>query len=166
MSFSLQHILGAAGLVLMQAVFFNHIYIGGYATPFVYVWLILALNKNIGRNVLLLCGFCIGLLVDVFSDTLGMHAAATTLLAYIRPFILSLFVSYESQDDFFPGVRAMERGRFAGYVMTGVLLHHTALLCLDAFSLFYWDMLFIKIFSCALLTTLCILFMECVCKGR
>lgn len=163
---SLQHILWVVGLVLIQAVFFNHIHIGGYATPFVYVWLILILNKNINRNILLLWGFGIGLLIDIFSNTLGMHAAATTLLAYVRPFILSLFVSHDSQEDFSPGVRVMGIGRFTGYVGIGVLLHYIVLLSLDAFSLFYWHILLAKIFSCALLTVLCILFIEFMRKGK
>lgn len=163
---SLQHILWMVGLVLLQAVFFNHIHIGGYATPFIYIWLILILNKNINRNVLLLWGFGVGLLVDIFSNTLGMHAAATTLLAYIRPLVLSVFVSHDTQDDFLPGIRTMGIGRFAGYVSIGVLLHHIVLLSLDAFSLFYWDILIAKIFSCTLFTVLCILFLECMRKGK
>lgn len=163
---SLQHILWMVGLVLLQAVFFNHIHIGGYATPFIYIWFILILNKNINRNILLLWGFCIGLLVDIFSNTLGMHAAATTLLAYMRPLILSFFVSRDISDDFSPGRRTMGIGRFSGYVSIGVLLHHIVLLSLDAFSFFYWDILLAKIFSCALLTVLCILFLECMRKGK
>ena len=72
------------GLVLLQTLVLNQMHIGGYATPFFYIYLILKMHTRMGRNALMLWGFLLGLTVDVFSDTLGMNAAAATCLAFWR----------------------------------------------------------------------------------
>jgi hypothetical protein len=51
---------------------------------------------------LLLTSFGIGLLIDIFYDTLGMHALAATFLAFLRPFwlkIISPIGGYEDTTD-------------------------------------------------------------------
>ncbi len=48
-------------------------------------------------------GFFLGLAVDVLSDTPGMNAAATVLLAFLRPTFLRLFVPRDTLDTLVPG---------------------------------------------------------------
>lgn len=74
-------------LVFIQVLVLNHVHLMGYAMPFLYVYLILVLNINVSRNILLLWGFFLGLAVDIFSNTPGMNAAATTFwLLRVRPY--------------------------------------------------------------------------------
>lgn len=70
------------GLVLLQVLILNNVHIAGYATPFLYIYLILKFESDVPRNALMLWAFFLGLAVDVFSDTPGMNAAATVLLAF------------------------------------------------------------------------------------
>ena len=77
----LQKIVWFIGLVLLQALVLNSVHIGGYATPLLYVYLLLRFESDASRNELMLWAFFLGLLVDVFSDTPGMNAAAAVLLA-------------------------------------------------------------------------------------
>ena len=79
------------GLVLLQVLILNNVHIAGYATPFLYIYLILKFESDTPRNALMLWAFFLGLAVDVFSDTPGMNAAATVFLAFLCPvFLLSL----------------------------------------------------------------------------
>ena len=149
-------------LVLVQVLVLNQIHIGGYATPFAYVYFILVLNRDVKRNVLLLLGFFVGLVIDVFSNTPGMHAAATTLLAFVRPWLLTLFVPRDSVDDWEPGIRSMGFGSFLGYAAMAVFLHHAVLLLLDTFSFFSWTLLLLKVVCSTALTTFCVMMMESV----
>lgn len=73
------------GLVLLQVLILNNVHIAGYATPFLYIYLILKFNSEISRNTLMVWAFFLGLTVDIFSDTPGMNAAATVWLAFLRP---------------------------------------------------------------------------------
>lgn len=147
-------------LVLVQVLVFNHIHIGGYATPFIYVYFILVLNRDVSRNTLLLLGFSLGLVIDVFSNTPGMNAAATTLLAFLRPSLMTLFVPRDSNDDWEPGIRSMGISPFLGYAVVCVLLHHIVLLVMDTFSFFNWGLLLLKILFSTLLTTCCVMALE------
>ena len=58
-------------LVLLQVLVFNHIYIFGYGTPLLYIYLILKMPIKVPRNVVMLVGFLLGLTIDVFTNTLG-----------------------------------------------------------------------------------------------
>ena len=153
-------------LVLVQALVLNHVHIAGYATPFAYVYFILSLKCNTPRNVLLLWGFTLGLVVDIFSDTPGMNAAATTLLAFVRPWLINLFMSHDNTGEESPGKQAMGLTSFLGYAVVGILIHHIALLLLDAFSFFNWGMLLLKTLCSTALTTICVLVMDTMQKQR
>lgn len=147
-------------LILLQVLVLNHIHIGGYTTPFVYVYFILVLNRDVNRNTLLLWGFFLGLVADVFSNTPGMNAAATTLLAFMRPSLMALFVPRDSNDDWEPGVRSMGISAFLGYALLSVLLHHVVLLVIETFSFFDWVTLLLKVLYSTLLTTVCVMALE------
>ena len=79
------HRLGTVAVLIL-----NNVHIVGYATPFLYIYLILKFESDTPRNALMLWAFFLGLAVDVFSDTPGMNAAATVLLAFLRPTFLRL----------------------------------------------------------------------------
>lgn len=90
-------------MVLLQVLILNNVHIAGYATPFLYIYLILKFESDTPRNALMLWAFFLGLAVDVFSDTPGMNAAATVLLAFLRPTFLRLFVPRDTLDTFGSG---------------------------------------------------------------
>lgn len=151
-------------LVFIQVLILNHIHLFGYAMPFLYVYLILVMSINISRTALLLWGFFLGLAVDVFSDTPGMNAAATTFLAFIRPALLALFVPRDCAEDMEPGLRSMGFRLFFHYVLAGVALHHALLLTIESFTFFDFSFLLIEVISSALLTTLGVMAIEGICK--
>ena len=144
----------------------DHIHVAGYATPFIYIYFLLMLNLDTKRNTLLLAGFLLGLVIDMFANTPGMNAAATTLLAFLRPWLLSLFVPRDNTDDRRPGVRSMGFGPFLGYVLTAVFVHHTVLLLLDTFSFFDWKTLVLKVLASTALTTFCVAVLDSTRKGK
>ena len=72
------------GLVLLQVLILNQMHINGYATPFLYIYFILKFHSRVSRNELMVWGFVLGLVVDMFSNTPGMNAAVTTCLAFFR----------------------------------------------------------------------------------
>lgn len=71
-------------LMAIQLVVLNHVYLGGYVMPMLYVLFVLMLPTDIGRIPMLLTAFGTGFLVDVMNNMLGFHALACTLLAMMR----------------------------------------------------------------------------------
>uniref|UniRef100_UPI003FED4358 rod shape-determining protein MreD n=1 Tax=Phocaeicola sp. TaxID=2773926 RepID=UPI003FED4358 len=96
---SIKQTLWFLALVLVQVLVFNHIHVAGYATPFIYIYFLLMLNLDTKRNTLLLAGFLLGLVIDMFANTPGMNAAATTLLEFLRPWLISHIVPRDNTDD-------------------------------------------------------------------
>nr|MBP9638025.1 rod shape-determining protein MreD [Bacteroidaceae bacterium] len=70
-------------LISIQVLVLNQIHIFGYATPIIYIYVLLKLPPEISRNGLLLWGFSSGLIIDLFSNKPGMHADACTVLVLL-----------------------------------------------------------------------------------
>ena len=95
------------GLVLLQVLILNNVHIAGYATPFLYIYFILKFASGTSRNELMLWAFFFGLTIDIFADTPGMNAAATVLLAFLRPSLLRLFTPRDNLDSIIPSFKSM-----------------------------------------------------------
>jgi rod shape-determining protein MreD len=122
-------------LVLVQVFIFNNIELSGYLNPYVYVLFILLLPFETPAWLTLLSGFLLGLSIDIFSETLGMHTAATVFMAFMRPFVLSYFAprdGYESGS--FPRIFYYGLPWFIKYATILVLAHHLVLFYLEMFS--------------------------------
>ncbi len=121
-------------LVLVQVLVLNQVRFSGFVNPYIYVLFILLLPLSTPRYLMLTLSFLIGLTVDVFSNSLGVHAAASVLAAYVRPFIISLISSREEDRNDYPGLFQNGIIWFLSYVSIIVFLHHIALFYLEVFS--------------------------------
>ena len=71
-------------LMALQLLVLNHVYLGGYVMPMLYVLFIIMLPTDMRRIPMLLTAFGMGLLVDVMNNMLGFHALACTVVAMMR----------------------------------------------------------------------------------
>jgi len=152
------------GLVLLQVLILNNVNIAGYATPFLYIYLLVKFESDTPRNTLMLWAFFLGLAVDVFSDTPGMNAAAAVLLAFMRPLLLRLFVPRDTLDVLVPAVHSMGVFPFLKYLIAGVLVHHGMLLTLEFFSFAHAGVLLLRILASTLLSVACLMAVEGIKK--
>ena len=129
------HIIRFVALVLFQVLVVNHIRLGGYVHPYIYVIFILLLPVNIPNWQLLLLGFGLGLSIDIFTGTPGLHAGATTLMAFCRPSILRLVSGHQKLENVVePDLGQLGGAWFLRYTFCMVLVHHFALFFLESFS--------------------------------
>lgn len=99
-----------------------------------------------------------------FSDTPGMNAAATVLLAFLRPIFLRLFVPRDTLDTLIPAARTMGIFPFLKYLVVCVLVHHGMLLTLEFFSFAHIGTLLLRVVTSTLLTVTCIMAVEGIRK--
>ena len=151
-------------LVLLQVLILNNVHIAGYATPFLYIYLILKFESDVPRNALMLWAFFLGLAVDVFSDTPGMNAAATVLLAFLRPSLLRLFTPRDNLDSFIPSFKTIGITPFLKYTTASVFVHSLALLSIEFFSFSSIWLLLLRVLLCTILTVTCIVAVEGIRK--
>ncbi len=121
-------------LVLVQVLIFNQVHLGGYINPFIYILFIMLLPVYTPRYLLLFAGFFLGLAIDVFSNTLGMHAAATVFIAYIRPFVIRSISNREEDRHEFPGLKQNSFSWFLYYAIIMVFSHHIIFFYLEFFT--------------------------------
>ena len=123
-------------LLLVQVVICNNINFFGFINPYIYIVFIFLFPIRDSRIVLLLVSFVLGMLVDMFSDSGGVHAAASITLAYARPLLLkmSFGMLYEHQSIKFNNT---DIGNLITYVGAGTLLHHFILFSLEVFNMSY-----------------------------
>jgi len=121
-------------LVLLQVLILNKVNLGGYLNPYVYVMFILLLPFETPPWLLLLSSFAIGLSVDLFSGTIGMHAAASTFTAFLRPTVSRLFNSKrEYEPGVKPGINDLGISWFLSYTLVLVFAHHLVYFFLEVF---------------------------------
>lgn len=160
MNKALHTIAWLVGLVLLQALILNNVHIAGYATPFLYVYLLLKFASDTSHRALMLWAFVLGLAVDICSDTPGMNAAAAVLMAFVRPYLLERFLKRETVESIMPSIESMGTAPFLRYAVACILVHHTALLLIERLSLAHLPQLVLHIVSSALLTTICVMALE------
>lgn len=148
------------GLVLLQVLVLNQMHIGGYATPFFYIYFILKFNSRASRNMLMLWAFALGVTVDIFGNTPGMNAAAAVALAFFRAPMLRLVTLRDMDEGFRPGIKSLGFSSFFRYTLLTCGLFCTLLLMIDAFSFLNVFRLLLKIVTSIVSTTLCIICAE------
>ena len=122
-------------LVLVQVLLVNHIYLGGYVHPYIYLIFIMLLPVTMPKWQVLGLGFVLGLCIDIFTDTPGLHSGATTLMAFCRPAILRLVSGHQKLENVQePNIGQLGGPWFIRYVSCLVLVHHFALFFLESFS--------------------------------
>jgi hypothetical protein len=78
----------------------------------------------------------LGLTLDLFSNTLGMHTAATVLAAFARSYMLDLLAPRDGYEpDSFPRIHYYGFFWFLKYTLVIVFIHHFALFYLEVFQL-------------------------------
>lgn len=148
-------------LIAAQVIIFNNIDLFGYVNPFPYILFILLYPVNANRAGLLVASFLLGLSLDFFGDSGGVHATACLILAYLRPsfFKFAFGLSYEYQTIKINDRLSPERFTF---IFISVFTHHIIMFLLELFKFsFILDALLRTLFSSifTLITSIIIIYL-------
>lgn len=139
-------------LIIVQGLIFNHINLFNYINPFIYILFIFLfpIRKDIGPFLIL--SFLLGLGVDFFSDSGGIHAAASTFIAFIRlPYLK--FVLGKSEFDFLLfNLRGIPFGKAFLFLYGLTFVHHLIVFSLEYFSFTDITVILSKTFYTSLFT--------------
>lgn len=104
-----------------------------FIVPYFYFAFLLWLPFRITRMMLLITGFIVGVIVDVFYKTPGLHAAASVMVVYIRPYLIGLLMPKEATEwnDEEPATKTMGAAPYVTYLIILTLLHNGYLILLE-----------------------------------
>lgn len=153
-------------LLAVQIIIFNNMNFLGYISPFPYILFIILYPVNGNKSGLLLASFLLGIVMDMFSNSGGIHTAACIVLAYYRPYLFkfSFGLSYEYQTVKLNDILTPERFSF---ILLSVVIHHLILFVLEAFQInFFWDILIRTLLSSIFTIILCIIIIYLIKPNR
>jgi len=151
------HTIRFVVLSLIQVLLLSHINFMGYLNPYPYILFVLLFPIKNNRMLFILLSFLLGLLIDIFLDSGGIHAAACVTIAFIRPVALkySFGALYEHQTVKFSNADFVQR---ITYISILTIIHHLVLFLLEIFN-FSRILLVLKhtLFASILTIILCLL---------
>lgn len=138
-STAIANIIRFIGLVLLQVLIVKQIELGpiggSIVQIYVYPLFILLLPYRISREVILLLGFLLGITIDLFYDSAGLHASATVFMAFARTYVLRMVeprAGYDKTKGLTP-IR-INWNWFARYSAILIFLHSLWFHVLDTFN--------------------------------
>lgn len=123
-------------LLLVQVLVLNHIHLFDCATPLIYVYFVISFQRGYPRWAILLYSFLLGLCLDVFSDTPGVATTSMTLLGFLQPYVLELFMQRDDDENFQPAIYTMGPVNFFYYSLLLTLFYCVVFFTLETFSFF------------------------------
>lgn len=144
-------------IVLLQGLVINNIEVNAYLNPMIYPIMILMLPFELNAIITMLVALVLGVSVDAFSNTFGLHASSALLVGYLRPILLNLIKPRDGYDTtLLPSIHDMGKLWFLIYASSIVLIHHLWFFTVEVFrfDLFFhilWQTVASAFFSIALI---------------
>ncbi|MFV0521071.1 MAG: hypothetical protein ACK5MI_01395 [Mangrovibacterium sp.] len=154
-------------IMIVQVLLLSHVHMVGMTVPFIYIFIIMMMPYQTSPYLLMLLGFCLGLVVDLFMNTIGLNAAATTFLAVCRPFIIRVISKKDyAEINSYPNAHTNGLPWFAGYSLLCCLFHEAFLYTVEAFSFANYVQTIIRIISGTLFSAILIIIVEYLTQKR
>lgn len=132
-------------LLLAQILIFSNINFSSFVNPYIFPLFILLMPFETPRWLLMLIGFGTGLALDIFLGSIGMHAAACLLIAYLRPFLINVITPKGTEFEISPNVYAQGITWFIVYLGATMLVYLTFYFLLEAATFLNFFLLLVKI---------------------
>jgi hypothetical protein len=128
---------------MAQVMLFRQLVLFNTAFCFVYVAFILLLPIETNPMVLMLTGFLLGFGIDIFYDSLGLHALSLVFVAYLRNYWLGTITPQGGYDAGQGPTLAVNGVQwFMVYSIPLLFIHHAVLFFAEAggFGIFWFTM--------------------------
>jgi len=129
--------------LLAQVLLFRQLVLFNTAFCFVYVAFILLLPIETNPLALMVIAFTLGFSIDIFYDSLGLHALSLVLIAYLRNYWLATITpqgGYDAGEGPTLAVNGLQW--FMVYALPLVFVHHLVLFFTEAggFGIFWFTL--------------------------
>ncbi|MBR4619801.1 MAG: rod shape-determining protein MreD [Salinivirgaceae bacterium] len=122
-------------LVLLQVGVLNQVQLGGFINPYIYILFIILLPVGTPGWLTLVLSFVLGISIDMFCNSPGIHTSATVFAGFVRPYLLSSLMPRETVEPTdTPNIRLFGTGWFLKYCLVMVIVHHVSLFMVEAFK--------------------------------
>jgi len=153
------YLLRFAAIILLQVLVINNIQLSTYINPYIYIVFILSLPISTKPWAVLVISLLAGAVMDSFSNTPGLHMAATVFMGYMRRFYLQFSTNKEDLEGHIePGISSKGFIWFITYAFIMCFMHHFILFFLEAYNI----MEFFSIMARVLMSTIFTVLIICI----
>ena len=144
--------------VAIQTLVLNRVDLGGYASPFFYILFIINFPLIYDRVAFLFVCFLLGMTVDIFSNTSGVNAFASVVMAVLQRPMFQIII-LDKQTHLIKKISLSETSllRYLTFVSVFTFTHHFMVLSLEVFSLRDFATLFWQTVVSTLMTVMIIM---------
>ena len=121
-------------VMILQVLLFDQLQLWGACHPYIYVLCLLMMPITLPHSVSMVIGAAVGLVMDIFCNSLGVHTAACILLMFIRPYLIGAIVNDKDRLNEQISLRAIGMEALIKYVVILVLIHHLTVFLLAEWS--------------------------------
>lgn len=141
----------------LQVLLFDHLHIGSWGLVMMYILFLINLPARIPRWAEMIIGFMVGMMMDVWHASLGIHIAACVALTFVRPLLLNNTV--QDVERIKDNLSSQNIGR-AEYIKCAVILivlHHFIIFSLETWNIQFWWMVLLQTLISSVMTLVIIL---------
>lgn len=156
------NILRFFGLVIVQVFILKKIALGGtdfnFVSLIIYPLFLMLLPLRTPHSILVLLGFVIGIVIDAFYGSYGVHASASVFVGFIRPIVLRILEpkgGYTQNTS--PTKRRLGTSWFFIYSSIILFTHLFFYFSVEAFTFYYIGEIILKTVSSFILSIILIM---------
>ncbi|WP_233900218.1 rod shape-determining protein MreD [Tenacibaculum piscium] len=123
-------------LLLLQVLVLNNVLFLGYINPYIYIIFVFLYPLNTNRIPFLSISFLLGLCIDAFSNSGGIHAFSILFIAYIRLWFIKAIFKKNEGDYLLFDLKLESFGKVFNYTVILTGIHHFILFSLINFSFY------------------------------
>ena len=121
-------------VMLLQVLLFDQLQLWGVCHPYIYILCLLMMPITLPHSVDMVIGAVIGIIMDVFCNSLGVHTASCILIMFIRPYLIGAIVNDKDRLNEQISLRSIGMEAMIKYVVILVVIHHLVVFSLAAWS--------------------------------
>ena len=148
MIFELKNIFWFLGLIIIQIFFIDALDFGIYSSffsPIIISFFILKMKLDTTILRLLIYAFVLGLITDIFRNTLGLNTSILLLVAFLKPtFLFSISSKEDIEKDVELTVFSIGITRFLLFSGISIFTYHLLFFFLEQFSFNNFPTLFLR----------------------
>ena len=151
--------------VLLQILVLNQIQLSSYINPFLYLLLIIGMPIKTKKWFLLIYAFFLGLIIDLFSSSLGFHSTASVLIAFVKPVISKITIPHNilGEND---NITLQKIGvkSYTIFSLLLIIIHHACIFIIEYLD--FSIMILCKIVFNSLITLILIIITQLIIWGK
>lgn len=141
----------------LQVLLFDHLHIGSLGIVMMYILFLINLPTRTPRWAEMLIGVGVGMMMDIWHSSLGIHMAACVALTFVRPILLTNAIQDIERIKDNLSIQNIGPAEYTKCAVLLTVLHHFIVLSLEMWSIHMWWMVLLQTLVSSAMT-LCVIF--------